>query len=110
MASSPTLPTDIIGSRKVHFLSRQESLFPHLLRLSLDFNFHVLEVLKNAPAEAKQYILAADDFLNGTGAVTPAFPSLQELNQYVGETMVDILHDYLFGLPEEDIQPEHHCA
>lgn len=110
MATSPTLPSDIIGSRKVQFLNRQESMFPHLLRLSLDFNFHVLELLKNSPTGVKQYILAVDDFFNDENVVTPAFDSLQELNLHVGEAMVDILHDYLFGVQEEDSLPEHNFA
>ncbi|WP_439133938.1 hypothetical protein [Pseudomaricurvus sp.] len=110
MAPSPTLPSDIIGSRKVQFLNRQESLFPHLLRLSMDFSFHVLELLSNSPEKGKQYTLAADDFFNETNAVTPLFSSLHELNQHVGEQMVDILHDYLFGLQEEDAHPEQSYA
>lgn len=106
MKPSSTSAVDLHGCRELQFLSREESLFPHLLRLSLDFNFRVLECLGRTPEAAKQYLLAADDFTSGTETITPVFPSLKELNQYVGEHMIDILHDYLFGAAEEDTEQQ----
>lgn len=102
MKPSSTSSVDLLGCRELQFLSREESLFPHLLRLSLDFNFRVLECLSRSAEPTKQYLLAADDFSCGTGPITPVFSSLKELNHYVGEHMIDILHDYLFGAAEED--------
>lgn len=104
MTPTSASSVDLLGCRELQFLSREESLFPHLLRLSLDFNFRVLECLNRSTVPTKLYLLAADDFSSGTETVTPAFASLKELNQYVGEHMIDILHDYLFGATEEDTE------
>lgn len=110
MKPTSTSSVDWLGCRELQFLSREESLFPHLLRLSLDFNFRVLECLTRAPEPTRQYLLAADDFSSGTETITPPFSSLKELNHYVGEHMIDILHDYLFGAAEEDTEQQHTYA
>ncbi len=97
-------PTDFSRSREVQFLNREESRFPHLLRLSLDFSFQVLEVALTTKTE-KHFVLVTDDYRSTElESITPAFSTLADLNEYVGENMIDILHDYLFGFVEEDIQ------
>ncbi len=96
--------TDFSRSREVQFLNREESRFPHLLRLSLDFSFQVLEVVPTAKTE-KHFVLVTDDYRSTElESITPPFSTLAELNGYVGENMIDILHNYLFGFVEEDIQ------
>lgn len=97
-------PTDFSHSREVQFLNREESRFPHLLRLSLDFSFQVLEVVLTTEPE-KRFVLVTDDYRSTElESITPQFSTLAELNDYVGDNMIDILHDYLFGFVEEDIQ------
>ncbi len=102
MAVSTTL--DFSLSREVQFLNRQESRFPHLLRLSLDFSFQVLEVASSS-SQGNHFVLVTGDYRQTEiEPITPVFSTLSELNEYVGNNMVDILHDYLFGFVEEDIQ------
>ena len=97
-------PIDFSCSREVQFLNRQESRFPHLLRLSMDFSFRILEVTSNLNYE-KCFVLVTDDYRQvDIEPITPSFSTLRELNEHVGANMVDILHDYLFGFVEEDIQ------
>jgi len=96
-----------VGSREIQFLDRQESRFPHLMRLSKDFSFHVLERLKLSEdgANIKHYALVTNDYRRADAApITDDFESLQNLNEHVGNNMVEILHDYLFGFVEDDIQ------
>lgn len=105
MTLAPIPQTDLLGSREIQFLNREESLFPHLLRLSMDFSFRILEVLNQGEPPTKHYLLVTDDYRHkALEAITPAFDSLQSLNDYVGQNMVDILHDYLFGFVEDDIR------
>lgn len=91
---------NLAGCRELQFLSREESNFPHLQRLVLDFKLRVLECLAQSPDLNRRYLLAGDYFTTGNDSITPTFSSLTELNAYVGEHMVDILHDYLFGVDE----------
>lgn len=96
-----------LGSREVQFLDRQESRFPHLMRLSMDFSFRVLENLKTDTADLpnKSYTLVTDDYRRcDNAAITDDFECLSSLNEHVGTNMVEILHDYLFGFVEDDIQ------
>ncbi len=102
MASSATI--DFALSREIQFLNRQESRFPHILRLSMDFSFRALEITTKTSFE-KRFVLVTDDYRQvDIEPITPTFSTLGELNEYVGDNMVDILHDYLFGFVEEDIQ------
>lgn len=95
---------DFTLSREVQFLNRQESRFPHLLRLSMDFSFRILEVATKTTFN-KSFVLVTDDYRQvDIEPITPVLSTLSELNEYVGNNMVDILHDYLFGFVEEDIQ------
>lgn len=96
---------ELLGSREIRFLNRQEYTYPHLMRLCLDFDLKVLQLqrrtfshisLRQVPT-APEFILGScenpsADFL----PMTPRFPSLQELEAYVMERHVDILHEYLF--------------
>lgn len=105
MAVSSLPKHDFTGSREVQFLNREQSRFPHLLRLSLDFSFRVLEIIQQSDSPTKSYVLITDDYRQvDIEAISPDFSTLGALNEYVGENMVDILHDYLFGFVEEDIQ------
>lgn len=95
-----------IGSREIQFLDRQESRFPHLMRLSMDFSFHVLERLLTGSDgnPVKAYALVTNDYRRtDDAAITEDFESLQHLNQHVGDNMIEILHDYLFGFVEDDL-------
>lgn len=76
--------TAAAGDKEVQFINRQESAFPHLMRLCMDFNFRVVD-------SENQFRLTT-----ACETITPAFASLTELESYVHGNMVDILHDYLF--------------
>ncbi|UTA48194.1 hypothetical protein L1F30_01320 [Simiduia sp. 21SJ11W-1] len=72
------------GEKEVHFASRQDAIYPHLMRLCMDFNFRVVE-------HGNQFSLAPQE----AGSITPAFNDLDALEAHVHQHMVDILHDYL---------------
>jgi hypothetical protein len=73
------------GEREVRFTDRQETTYPHLMRLCLDFNFRVLQ------RGANSYQLSTDD----AAIMTPAFDQLAALECHVHQHLVDILHSYL---------------
>lgn len=95
--SRPHTANIATGDMEVQFANRQESLFPHLMRLCMDFNFRVV---KSKPTSPEHYCLTARDH-DQSRAITPAFAQLEQLEQHVHSHMVDILHEYVFGLPEE---------
>lgn len=93
---------DLIGSREIRFVSRQESTYPQLMRMCLDFDFRVLQI-PPGPDSHKQFVLSAGDLLSANdAAMTPPFESLSQLDAYVARNQVDILHHYLFGVVEGD--------
>ncbi len=106
MAVTPRVSESLLGGREIRFLDRQESNYPHLMRLALDFGFRVLETLqvkKDQPV--KSFVVVTDDYRTiDTEAISPTFESLKALDSHIGDNMVDILHDYLFGFVEDDIQ------
>lgn len=81
------LETDA-GEKEVRFASRQESAYPHLMRLCMDFNFRVRQ------CDAHLYQLMPDQHHS---PITPAFSKLESLEAHVRQHMVDILHNYLCG-------------
>lgn len=106
MPKHPLNPNTLLGSREIRFLDRQSTNYPNLMRLCLDFDFCVLQLLHNseAPTEGKSFVVAAQDYRTApTAAITPACASLEQLEEYITHHMVDILHDYLFGLMDDDI-------
>ncbi|AFU99390.2 hypothetical protein [Simiduia agarivorans] len=72
-------------NKEVQFASRQESVFPHLMRLCMDFSLRVID-------DKAQFHLRASQ----GNPITPAFDSLEALERHVHANMVDILHGYLF--------------
>jgi hypothetical protein len=101
----PTDRNNLLGTREIRFHNRQEAIYPSLMRFCLDFKFKVLQLLFSAPnsqsAPVKVIVMAQAEY-NGdpAAAITPAFTSLSQLERYVADNQVDILHDYLFGLDE----------
>lgn len=106
MPKQPLSDDHLLGSREIRFLSREESNYPNLMRLCLDFDFRVLQLLHKTPVPTanKSFVLVTRDYrLTPTAAISPAFAELGQLEQYVHRHQVDILHDYLFGFVDEDI-------
>lgn len=106
MAVTSRASESVLGGREIRFLDRQQSNYPHLMRLALDFGFRVLETLQvKNEKPSKSFVLVTDDYRTiETEAISPHFRTLKELDAHIGENMVDILHDYLFGFVEDDIQ------
>lgn len=94
----------ILNGRKISFDT--DSQFTHLTRLCSDFDFEVFEVLRiDGDTPIKQVVLVTSDYRSiDNGAITPGFDSIKALEAHVKANMVDILHDYLFGFVEDDIQ------
>lgn len=106
MPKHPLSPTQLLGSREIRFLDRQTSNYPNLMRLCLDFDFCVVQLLHKTkvPAASKSFVLTTQDYrTTPSAAITPAFANLNQLEDYVTHHQVDILHDYLFGFVDEDI-------
>ncbi|MBU2886635.1 hypothetical protein KO507_12755 [Gilvimarinus agarilyticus] len=105
MPDHRTLSQALLGSREIRFNNRQESIYPNLMRFCLDFKFKVLQLLLSPASEtaapARVVVMTKADFTGDPDcAITPAFTELEQLERYVADNQVDILHDYLFGLDE----------
>lgn len=89
----------LLGGKEIRFLNRQESSYPNLARLCMDFGFRVFETLhRDGDTPSKAVLLVSSDYSNlESGAITPCFADLKTLEAHVEYHMVDILHDYLFG-------------
>lgn len=81
--------------------------FPKIWRLLHEFDICVLERLRQASlVGAKDYVLATrTSCSNGFRVITghcylsPAFGQLEEIEFYLGEHLVDLLHMHFFGDP-----------
>ncbi|MDQ2076498.1 hypothetical protein [Marinimicrobium sp. ABcell2] len=106
MPKHPLSTTALLGSREIRFLDRQTTNYPNLMRLCLDFDFCVIQLLHktSVPSASKSFVLTTQDYrTTPTAAITPAFANMTQLEDYVTHHQVDILHDYLFGFVDEDI-------
>lgn len=106
MPDQPLETYDVLGRREVRFTNRQESIYPNLMRFCLDFKFRVQQLLiqpdrdGDAPQTALM-LMSQDEGDAHAEAITPAFDTLEQLERYVDDNQVDILHDYLFGLEQQ---------
>ncbi|WP_339896660.1 hypothetical protein [uncultured Gilvimarinus sp.] len=105
MQQPSTANNTLLGSRELRFHNRQESSYPNLMRFCLDFKFKVLQLLFSPPdsdaAPIKVVVMTRADYSGDpNSAITPAFADLNQLERYVADNQVDILHDYLFGVEE----------
>ncbi|NIB44278.1 hypothetical protein HBA55_32055 [Pseudomaricurvus alkylphenolicus] len=110
MAITTLTEPQLLGSREIQFLNRQETRHTHLQRLVMDFGFRVLELLQSRHDGGsqdeinKRFVLVTDDYRQSKlSAITPEFECLSGLNDHVGNHMTNLLHDYLFGFVDEDI-------
>lgn len=108
--SNNTLNIDCYsGYREILFLNRQETNYPNLMRLCMDFEFQVLQLqpkLNSVTADmqipATAFVLSSGDYLSKqTTNITPVCKSIKELEEYVAAHQIDILHTHLFGNEEE---------
>ncbi|WP_020209845.1 hypothetical protein [Gilvimarinus chinensis] len=104
MPDQQNFSREFLGSREISFTNRQESIYPTLMRFCLDFKFKVLQVLlpplNDAPPGKMLIMVRADYNGDAEGVITPAFAQLEQLERYVCDNQIDILHDYLFGVDE----------
>ncbi|MDO3387373.1 hypothetical protein QWI17_16145 [Gilvimarinus sp. SDUM040013] len=105
MSDHRSISQALLGSREIRFNNRQESIYPNLMRFCLDFKFKVLQLLLSPESETaaprRVVVLTKADFSGDPDfAITPAFSELEQLEHYVCDNQVDILHDYLFGVDE----------
>ncbi|MCW8195021.1 hypothetical protein F6455_09505 [Proteobacteria bacterium 005FR1] len=94
---------EVLSGHEIGFLSTDEDLYPQLTRLFFDFNFRVVAIPAGENSSSSQYLVTfgnvGEDSLS---AITPAFASLDELESYTNENIIDILHQTLFsGLEDE---------
>src|SRR5690606_30952245 len=99
--TNPFDASDLLGSREIRFISREESNYPILMRLCMDFEFRVVqlqrrldsELTEHALSEAQAFVLVPEGYRTSATAITPALESLEKLEDYVKQNQVDILHD-----------------
>ena len=111
LTSNPFDTSDLLGSREIRFLRREESNYPILMRLCMDFEFRVVqlqrrldsELTEHALSEAQTFVLAPEDYRISAATITPELETLEKLEEYVKQNQVDILHDYLFGGSEDNL-------
>lgn len=91
---------DSIGSETpLRAGDRNERRYPHIERLCTDFG---LQVAKCPDADGMQpsgssaFSLAVH-YVGNTQYLTPLFSSMRQLEAFVADNMVDILHGYLCG-------------
>lgn len=93
---------DVISGSEIRFLSKDEETYPQLTRLSLDFDFRILTIASSDSAIKKQYLITYRDSRDvHTTAITPAFESLPDLEEYTNDNIIEILHDTLFATTED---------
>ena len=105
MQHQPLKKDEILASKELAFTDRREANYPQLMRLTLDFGLHVLEVERKAfslitkrffPSETF-YVLVDHDYRNSHIAYSPHCKTLRQLEAYVYVNNIDILHEHLFG-------------
>lgn len=94
---------EAIGGSQINFLSRDEETYPQLTRLYLDFNFRVLAIASAKAGVDKQYLISYRNThdIHST-AVSPAFDSLPDLEEYTNDNIIEILHETLFALSDDE--------
>jgi len=94
------------GARVIRLLDREETRYPLLTRLCLDFGLQILQLHPRVfSLLSRQWVPGPVEYILACKApdnvhwyrMTPTYPSLSELTAYVKHHEVDILHDYLFG-------------
>ncbi len=108
MPQFPLNTDDLLGCREVRFMNRQESSYPILMRLCLDFDLRVLQLQRRTYSHISlryvptppEFILSNADYREALIALSPCCNSLRDLENYAEQHQVDILHDYLFGFDD----------
>jgi hypothetical protein len=77
------------------------SVYPQLERLCQDFGLQILSAPDGDHEPDSRFFGLAEQHLNGTRYLTPVFPTLSQLERFVVDNTVDILHSYFFGEPAE---------
>ncbi len=83
--------------------------FPYLQKLCRDFGVRVIETpayghADNSTAESHYALMASESVYMDSDPISPEFQSLDALDNYARENMIDILHDHLFGGTQEAFQ------
>jgi len=98
-------PDDILGSREISLLNRNDLSHPQLVRLCMDFDMRVLQVQRRAFSHISKrllptgtaFVLCNSDYRHNGLVYSPWFDSLAELESFAKKHHIDILHDHLFG-------------
>ncbi|MGH1470808.1 MAG: hypothetical protein ACRBCS_06415 [Cellvibrionaceae bacterium] len=93
-----SLDGDIVTGTEVKFLSTDSEQYPQLTRLSVDFDYRILELDEvSQPA----FLVVSHQYLTSEApAITPTKPSLKELEAFTNDNILDILQDALYEPPE----------
>lgn len=88
--------TKILGARELRLLNDQETRYPQLARLNLDFGLCVLEAYNPEPQQKSFALVTPRHQQTDQVALTAGFPSLRRLEEYVEHHVAEILHCYVF--------------
>lgn len=105
MLNKPLRQEELSGSKEISFNDRQESNYPQLMRLSMDFEICVLQlkcevfsyITKRFLPSTSAFILTNHNHQGNCVTYSPRCNSLRELEVYACIHHVDILHEHLFG-------------
>lgn len=78
--------------------------YPQLQRLCDDFGLHISRpARRHSQPSAPESFGLVEQHPEKERCLTPFFPSLSQLEAFVADNLVDILHDYFFGEQEVEL-------
>ena len=111
-AKTPLDRQQLHAARAIRFLDREETRYPLLMRLSMDFGFRVLQLHPRVYSHiSRQWVPVQCEFIlasqNPDSRLwyqwTPGFSSLELLHDYAARHEIDLLHAQLFGDEDGDL-------
>ncbi|MCV6614894.1 MAG: hypothetical protein OIF35_07945 [Cellvibrionaceae bacterium] len=87
-----------IQEKELEITPQQEAHYPMLVRMRQDFDFKIVQLTQSS------FYLRTRSYLGDPEQeVSPVVESLEALELHVGNNMVDILYNYLFEIPGEQV-------
>lgn len=95
MTKHPLNADELLGSREMRFIDRQETNFPNLMRLCMDFDFCVLQLLHRSSltGSATGPVISSADG-SSTDPITSADPINRADNSPVNKSFILVTRDY----------------
>lgn len=95
--STSLSPASLSGTASADAGGSQSSEYPQLKRLCDDFGLQVSQPTRDEQGARRRSFGLVEQHLKKERCLTPFFPSMSQLEAFVTDNLVDILHDYFFG-------------